>query len=68
MKLIIESDGTLKGTSVEFKMTADEIPKMIARSRRRKMLKRAQPPDIEVSPSLSPVGMIRSSAASDVMN
>jgi hypothetical protein len=45
MKLSIESDGTLKGTTVEFKMTADEIPKMIARSRRRK-LKRAQPADV----------------------
>jgi len=53
MKLIIESNGTLKGTSLEFKMTADEIPKMIARSRQRK-LKRTQPPDVVVSPSLSP--------------
>jgi hypothetical protein len=61
MKLIIESNGTLKGTSVEFKMTADEIPKMIARHRRRKMLKRTQPPDIEVSPNLPPVDVVMAS-------
>lgn len=51
MKLIIESNGTLKGTKLEFSMTADEIPKMIDRHRRRK-LKIAQPPDIVVAPDL----------------
>jgi hypothetical protein len=49
MKLIIESNGTLKGTKLEFSMTADEIPKMVEKHRRRKLrLKRAQPPDIVV--------------------
>ena len=51
MKLSIESNGTLKGTKLEFSMTADEVPKMIARHRRRR-LKRLQPPDIVVSPDL----------------
>jgi hypothetical protein len=32
VKLIIDTDGTLKGTSVEVKMQADEIPQMIARA------------------------------------
>ncbi len=54
MKLIIESDGTLRGTSVEFKMTADEIPKMISRHRRRRLkLKKVRPADISVDPSLA---------------
>jgi hypothetical protein len=54
MKLSIESDGTLKGTSLEFRMTADEIPKMISRHRRRKLkLRSRQPPDIVVDPRLS---------------
>ena len=57
MKLIIESNGTLKGTSVEFRMTADEIPKMVRRHRQRK-LKRAQPPDIVVSPDLPSIGQM----------
>ena len=42
MKLVIESDGTLKGTRIDFSMCADEVPKMIARSRRRKKFKKAQ--------------------------
>lgn len=37
MKLIIESDGTLDGTRMEFQMTAAEIPEMIERSRQRKI-------------------------------
>lgn len=41
MKLVIESDGTLKGTRVEFSMSADEVPRMLARKRRKK-LKRSE--------------------------
>lgn len=51
MKLTIDSDGTMKGTSVEFKMTADEIPKMINRAKRSygpKVPKKRQPQDIVV--------------------
>lgn len=54
MKLVIESDGTMKGTKLEFQMTADEIPRMIARSKsgRVRKLKREQPP--KVAPVVSP--------------
>ena len=51
MKLVVESDGTLKGTRLDFQMTADEIPKMIARakSHKGKRLKRIQPPAVATS-------------------
>lgn len=42
MKLIIESDGTLQGTTVEFKLCAEEIPQMIERAREQKMPKRVR--------------------------
>lgn len=32
MKFVIESDGTLQGTTVEFKICVDEIPRMISRA------------------------------------
>jgi len=44
MRLSIESDGTLQGTTFEFHMTADEIPRMVERRRQRKLqLKRLGP-------------------------
>ena len=52
MKLIIESNGTLKGTKVEFKMTADEIPRMIESHKRKSRLRRKQPEDVVVSQDL----------------
>ena len=45
MKLVIESDGTLAGTRVDFSMQADEIPNMIKRQHRR--VKRMRPSDFD---------------------
>jgi hypothetical protein len=53
MKLVIESDGTLKGTRLDFQMTADELPKMIARAKRgeARRLKHVQPPNAAPAPT-----------------
>lgn len=53
MKLTIKSNGTMQGTSVKFKMTANEIPEMIARAQRRnRVLRNKQPPDVVVASDL----------------
>jgi hypothetical protein len=49
MKLVIESDGTAKGTRLEFSMRGDEIPNMIRRYQKRRP-KRVTPPDVLVMP------------------
>jgi hypothetical protein len=56
MKIVIESDGTLEGTTLDFHMAADEIPKLVERQRR-KQLKRVQPPDVSAPPVVRTVGV-----------
>ena len=55
MKLVIESNGTLHGTRLNFSMEADEPMKIARRIRRRrkKALRRRGPTDIIVPVELS---------------
>lgn len=62
MKFSVESDGTLAGTKMEFSMTADEIPQMVEAYQQRKSkmrLRRAQPPDVVISPDLPQMPPLR---------
>jgi hypothetical protein len=60
MRFTIETDGTAEGTSFEFRMTADEIPRMLERRRQRVLRNRVVPdypgPDLSPDDAVDEVG------------